>query len=51
MERLYYLHNAEYKHFIVDEKPLGKGGQATVYNVIYPARLDDCCIKIYHNGC
>ncbi len=51
MERLYYLHNAEYKHFIVDEKPLGKGGQATVYNVIYPSRLDDCCIKIYHNGC
>lgn len=50
MEKFYYIHNSQFKHLLVD-KPLGKGGQAVVYNVVYPAALEDCCIKVYHNGC
>ena len=52
MERFYYRDSkGEYRHFIVSDKPLGKGGQAAVYDILYPARYTDCCLKVYHNGC
>ena len=51
MAKYYYLSNKEYKPLVLEDKHMGRGGQATVYGVAFPVSLDSCCVKIYHNGC
>lgn len=51
MENRYYILNPELTPLVLDEKQLGKGGQACVYRIILPFSLEDCCAKIYHKGC
>lgn len=51
MEKLFYRENSEFKPITVYDKPIGKGGQAAVYGIMFPISLDKHCIKIYHNGC
>lgn len=51
MERRYYILNKNLIPLVLDEKPLGKGGQACVYSIVFPVSLENCCVKIYHKGC
>lgn len=51
MENYYYIQNDILKPFSLEEKPLGKGGQAFVYRIAFPVSLGDCCVKIYHDEC
>lgn len=51
MESSYYILDTDFKPLVLDEKPLGKGGQAIVYCVLFPVALSNCCVKIYHKEC
>lgn len=51
MENCYYILNTNLIPLVLDEKPLGKGGQACVYRIVFPVSLESCCVKIYHKGC
>ncbi len=52
MEQLFYRDKSnEFKPLIINEKPIGKGGQAAVYGIMFPISLDKHCVKIYHDGC
>ncbi len=51
MESRYYIWNTNLIPLVLDEKPLGKGGQACVYSIVFPVSLENHCVKIYHKGC
>lgn len=51
MESRYYISNTNLIPLVLDEKPLGKGGQACVYSIVFPVSLENDCVKIYHKGC
>lgn len=52
MSEFYYQSDShQLNPLVVEDKPLGKGGQATVYRIIFPIKLEDFCIKIYHTEC
>lgn len=51
MESCYYILNTNFKPLVLDERPLGKGGQAVVYRILFPVTLSNSCVKIYHKGC
>jgi len=51
METFFYKEEDKLTPFTLDEKPIGKGGQAIVYRVILPVNLGDYCVKIYHKPC
>ena len=51
MENLFYKDKSGFHAIHLCEKPIGKGGQATVYRIMLPISLDNYCVKIYHNGC
>lgn len=51
MSEFYYQSDNQLRPLVVDDKPLGKGGQATVYRIIFPVNLEDFCVKIYHAEC
>lgn len=47
----YYILNSSLVPLVLNEKALGKGGQACVYKITLPVSLEGCCAKIYHKGC
>lgn len=51
MENHYYISDTNLTSLVLEEKPLGKGGQACVYRIVFPGFLGDCCAKIYHKEC
>lgn len=51
MNGYFYLSGTQLKPLVVEDKPLGKGGQASVYRIVFPVTLGDYCIKIHHKGC
>lgn len=52
MAKYYYLSkNNEYNPLFLEDKHMGRGGQAIVYGVVFPIVMDSFCVKIYHNGC
>lgn len=51
MESGYYISDKKLTPLVLDKKPLGKGGQACVYRIVFPIALEDNCVKIYHKGC
>lgn len=51
MEGNYYIFDTNFNPLVLDGKPLGKGGQAVVYRIMFPVSLSDCCVKIYHDRC
>lgn len=51
MEGNYYIFDTNFNPLVLDGKPLGKGGQAVVYRIMFPVSLGDCCVKIYHDRC
>lgn len=51
METFYYKQGDKLLPLTLDENPLGRGGQATVYKIHFPVQLGDYCVKIYHVSC
>lgn len=51
MTGYYYLSGTRKAPLVLEDKPLGKGGQACVYRITIPVPMADCCVKIYHKGC
>lgn len=51
MSDFYYLSENQLKPLVIEGKPIGKGGQAAVYRIVFPIQLVNFCIKVYHAGC
>ena len=51
MKSNYHIVNERRIPLTLADKPLGKGGQAYVYRILFPVSLESYCVKIYHNKC
>ena len=40
MNDFYYLSENQLKPLAIEDKPIGKGGQAVVYRIVFPIQLD-----------